>query len=102
MTEKRRVYTAEFKREAVRLVTDHGYGGRKRLVTWESMSRCWGAGSAKPSNRPMVAWAATGRWPPKMKTSCGCARRASVCAWSGRFSKSHGLLCQRVELRYAS
>jgi transposase len=26
MTEKRRVYTAEFKREAVRLVTDHGYG----------------------------------------------------------------------------
>ena len=26
LTEKRRVYTAEFKREAVRLVTDHGYG----------------------------------------------------------------------------
>jgi transposase len=26
MTEKRRVYTAEFKREAVRLVTEHGYG----------------------------------------------------------------------------
>lgn len=26
MTEKRRGYTAEFKREAVRLVTEHGYG----------------------------------------------------------------------------
>jgi transposase len=26
MPEKRRVYTAEFKREAVRLVTEHGYG----------------------------------------------------------------------------
>jgi len=25
MTDKRRTYTAEFKREAVRLVTDHGY-----------------------------------------------------------------------------
>ena len=25
MAEKRRTYTAEFKREAVRLVTDHGY-----------------------------------------------------------------------------
>lgn len=25
-TEKRRVYTAEFKHEAVRLVTEHGYG----------------------------------------------------------------------------
>jgi transposase len=25
MTDKRRPYTAEFKREAVRLVTDHGY-----------------------------------------------------------------------------
>jgi transposase len=29
MTEKRRVYTAEFKREAVRLVTAHGYGVTK-------------------------------------------------------------------------
>ena len=26
MTEKRRNYTTEFKREAVRLVTEHGYG----------------------------------------------------------------------------
>jgi transposase len=26
MTEKRQTYTAEFKREAVRLVTEHGYG----------------------------------------------------------------------------
>lgn len=26
MSEKRRQYTEEFKREAVRLVTDHGYG----------------------------------------------------------------------------
>ena len=26
MTEQRRVYTAEFRREAVRLVTEHGYG----------------------------------------------------------------------------
>jgi transposase len=26
MTEKRRGYSAEFKREAVRLVTEHGYG----------------------------------------------------------------------------
>ena len=25
-SEKRRVYTVEFKREAVRLITDHGYG----------------------------------------------------------------------------
>ena len=40
--------------------------------------------SNKPSNRPMVALAATGRWQPKMKNSCGCARRSSGCAWSGR------------------
>ena len=26
-TEKRRVYTAEFKHEAIRLGTEHGYGG---------------------------------------------------------------------------
>jgi transposase-like protein len=33
MLEKRRQYTDEFKREAVRLVTDHGYGGTEAAHT---------------------------------------------------------------------
>lgn len=45
MTEKRKNYTAAFKREAVRLVTDQGYSMSKRLEAWTSMSICLGAGN---------------------------------------------------------
>jgi transposase len=64
MTEKRRVYTAEFKREAVRLVTDHGYGvtaaarhlgsNVKRLGRWKRQAEPQTHGRCG-SNRPMSA-----------------------------------------------
>lgn len=64
MTEKRRVYTAEFKREAVRLVTDHGYGvteaarnlgiNVKMLGRWKQQAEQQ-TNSRFGSNRPMAA-----------------------------------------------
>ena len=63
MTEKRRVYTAEFKREAVRLVTDHGYGVTeaarnlgihvKMLGRWKQQAEQQ-TNSRFGSNRPMA------------------------------------------------
>lgn len=64
MTEKRRVYTAEFKREAVRLVTDHGYGvteaarnlgiNVKMLGRWKQQAEQQ-TNSRFGSNRPLAA-----------------------------------------------
>jgi transposase len=64
MTEKRRVYTAEFKREAVRLVTDHGYRvteaarnlgiNVKMLGRWKQQAEQQ-TNSRFGSNRPMAA-----------------------------------------------
>ena len=64
MTEKRRVYTAEFKREAVRLVTEHGYGvteaahnfgiNVKMLGRWKQQAEQQ-TNSRFGSNRPMAA-----------------------------------------------
>ena len=64
MTEKRRVYSAEFKRAAVRLVTDHGYGvteaarnvgiNVKMLGRWQSQAEPQTHGRFG-SNRPMSA-----------------------------------------------
>ena len=64
MTEKRRVYTTEFKREAVRLVTDHGDGvteaarhlgiNVKMLGRWQRQAEQQTNGRCG-SNRPMSA-----------------------------------------------
>ena len=64
MTEKRRMDTAEFKREAVRLVTDHGYGvteaarnlgiNVKMLGRWKRQAEQQTNGRFG-SNRPMAA-----------------------------------------------
>jgi len=64
ITEKRRVYTAEFKREAVRLVTDHGDGvteaarnlgiNVKMLGRWQQQAEQQTNGRFG-SNRPMAA-----------------------------------------------
>ena len=64
LTEKRRVYTAEFKREAVRLVTDHGYGvteaarnlgiNVKMLGRWKQQAEQQ-TNSRLGSTRPMAA-----------------------------------------------
>ena len=62
-------------------------GGRKRLVTEASMSRCWGAGSPKPRPRRMVPWAAPGRGPPHMTHSWGGAKSPSVGAGRGRLAQ---------------
>ena len=64
MTEKRRVYSAEFKREAVRLGTDHGYGvteAARNLGIHVKMLGRWKRQAAQQthgrfgSNRPMSA-----------------------------------------------
>jgi transposase len=64
MTEKRRLYTAEFKREAVRLVTDPGYGVTEAARNLGIKVKMLGRGKrqAEPqthgrfgSNRPMAA-----------------------------------------------
>jgi transposase len=64
MTEKRRVYTAEFNRAAVRLVTDHGYGvteaarnlgiNVKLLGRWQQQAEPQPTGRCG-SHRPMAA-----------------------------------------------
>ena len=104
MTEKRRVYTAEFKREAVRLVTDHGYGvteaarnlgiNVKMLGRWKQQAEQQTNGRFG-SNRPMAA---------ENEALLRCARRSSVCAWSGRFEKKPrpSLPKSRVEIRLYS
>ena len=47
MTDKRRIGTEEFKRAAVRLVTDRGYRWWKRPAIWDSMRVCSGAGNVQ-------------------------------------------------------
>jgi transposase-like protein len=52
MAEKRKTYTAEFKREAVRLVTERRYGVAERPGIWGSipMLRRWKRESADHAN----------------------------------------------------
>lgn len=78
MRVERKQYSAEFNREAVRLVTDKGLSqGRKPRVTWVSMRTCWGVGRSN--------WKATGSEPflakanPVMKNWRGCAARLRCC-----------------------
>ena len=64
MTEKRRQYTEEFKQEAVRLVTEHGYGvteaarnlgiNAKMLGRWKRQAE-WQTNGSSSSNGHMTA-----------------------------------------------
>jgi transposase-like protein len=80
MVEKRQTYTAEFKHEAVRLVTVHGDGVAKaarnvgsnatRLDRWK---RAQEARADKVGCRP------------NQQSPTACARNIRVSAWSGSF-----------------
>jgi transposase len=77
MTEKRRVYTAECKRAAVRLVTEQGYGvteAARHLGSNVKMLGCWKRHAAPQTkgrfggNRPRAAdHAARLRWRQEVK-----------------------------------
>ena len=84
MTEKRQTYTAEFKREAVRLVTEHGYGGPKRHGIWGSMPIGSAGGNANVRHKRMGCFQAKDGCHPTTQNSTACVKNISVCAWSGR------------------
>ena len=104
LAEKRQTYTAEFKHEAVRLVTVHGYGvaeAARNLGINATMLGRWKREQADP--REDRAFPGKGRLLPEHEDagppSAG-GKQASP-AGAGDFKKSGSLLCQRVELRYA-
>ena len=67
MTEKRKTYTAEFKQEAVRLVTEQGYGVAKPPGTWASMSICCVAGNVRCRPAHTAAFPGKGRLSPEQE-----------------------------------
>jgi hypothetical protein len=85
MAEKRKTYTAEFKREAVRLVTEHHYGWRKQPGIWGSIPTCYAAGNASLPTMNMVPSQGKADSRPSRKNSTACAPKISAYAWNVRF-----------------
>jgi transposase-like protein len=85
IAEKRQTYTAELKREAVRLVTEHGYGvaeAARNLGINVHMLRRW---KRQYEAQTHGAFPGKGRLSPEHAELTAYAKKISVCAWSGRF-----------------
>ena len=102
MTDKRHISTAEFKRAAVRLVTDQGYGvaeAARHLGLKASMLGRW-----KREVEQTMHGAFPGTWAGITGPggSLSVAGREQARADGARdLNKSPGLLGQRVDVRYA-
>ena len=83
--EKRQTYTVEFKREAIRLMTVHGYGVAEAARDLGITPRCSGAGNANMRPERTAPFLGKAVYPRTRKRSTACARRTSVSGWSVRF-----------------
>jgi transposase len=63
MSEKRRNYTDEFKREAIRLVTEHGYGVCETARNWGINATMLGRWTREFETKPSAAFPGHGRLP---------------------------------------
>ena len=84
MSAKRKMYTVEFKREAVSLITDHGYGvseAARNLGLHANMLRKWKRQLAQEGEN---AFPGNGRLSPIRKNCIVCGEKTSVFGWSAR------------------
>ena len=102
MAEKRRNYGDEFKREAVRLVTEHGYGVSETARNLGINAHMLGRWQREVEAQQSAAFPGNGRVSPDQK-ELQRLREDNKRLRMERdiLKKSPGLLCQRVELRYA-
>ena len=85
MTDKRHIYTEEFKREAVRLVTDQGYGvaeAARNLGLHASMLGRW---KREVEQTMHGAFPGMGGYHSTRRKSTGCGKRTGACGWSAIF-----------------
>ena len=82
MSEKRRNYTDEFKREAMRLVTEHGDGvSAQQPAIWGSMRRCGVAGNVSLKRNNARHFQGTGGCRSTRRNYTGYATKISDFAW---------------------
>ena len=82
METNRRQYTAEFKRDAVALVLEHGYAmtvAAQNLWITAKLLSCWKRASSTIKTRPFPA---RGIKRPSTPNCAGYARTISGCGWS--------------------
>ena len=81
-TATRQVYTAEFKREAVRLVTHQGYGVSEAAHNLGINTNMLGRWKRQAEARENGARADNGRLSRERRNWSGCGKRTSVCGWN--------------------
>ena len=84
MSAKRKIYTAEFKREAVSLITNHGYGvseAARNLGLHANMLRKWKRHVEQAGEN---AFPGNGRLSPTRKNCIVCGKKINVFVWSER------------------
>ena len=101
LAEKRQTYTAEFKHEAVRLVTVHGYGVAEAARNLGINATMSGAGNA--NKRPERTGPSLGRVVccPNTKSSTVCGGNKRLRLEREILKKRQPLRRNRLELRYA-
>ena len=85
MAEKRRQYTEECKREAIRLDTEQGYGVSETARNLGINAHMWDAGNASLIRKAAQRFPVMAEWPQIRKSCSGCATKISGCAWSVTF-----------------
>jgi transposase-like protein len=102
MAEKRQTYTAEFKREAVRLVTVHGYGAAEAARNLGINATMLGRWKREQEAREDRAFPGKGRLLPEHEELHRLREENKRLRLEREILKKSGSLrCQRVELRYA-
>ena len=82
MARKRRVYTPEFKAEAVKLVTEQGYSiaeAARSLGIHETLLRCWKQAREAQGDQ---AFPGHGKLLPSRRRCVACAPRTNGCGWN--------------------
>ena len=86
MPDKRRTSTAEFKREAVHLVTEQGYAlaeAARNLGLNPPYAPALETGTGGGERRPPFQATVVSR--PRRKNSTDCRKKTRACAWSATF-----------------